>query len=128
MVGCFFRDLGVNIMRNIMVRCVENIVNIYVFLKLQIFDFFDILGSSGRPGTSFWWLFGCLGQHFSGLGGCWECTGNILQCLLVGARLAKVPRILRASKSDGKSSGSGPRTSSTTDCWTESTGLKDCRN
>ena len=30
-----------------MVRCVENIVNTDVFLKLQIFDFIDILGSSG---------------------------------------------------------------------------------
>ena len=30
-----------------MVRCVENVVNTDVFLKLQIFDFFDIWGSSG---------------------------------------------------------------------------------
>ena len=75
MVGCFFRDLGVNILRNMMVRCVENIVNTDVFLKSQIFDFFDILGSSGRPGTSFWRLFGSLGPHFGGPGG----AGNILQ-------------------------------------------------
>ena len=40
-------DLGVNMLRNMMVRCVENIVNIDVFLKLQIFYFFDILGSTG---------------------------------------------------------------------------------
>ena len=52
-VGCFLRDLGVNILRNMMVRYVENIVNTDVFSKSQIFDFFDILGSSGRPGTLF---------------------------------------------------------------------------
>ena len=51
------------------VRCEENIVNIDVSLKSQIFDFFDILGSSGRPGTSFWRLFGSLGPHFGGPGG-----------------------------------------------------------
>ena len=56
------------------VRCEENIVNIDVSLKSQIFDFFDILGSSGRPGTSFWRLFGSLGPHFGGPGGCWEYT------------------------------------------------------
>ena len=49
-----------------MVRCVENIVNTVVFLKLQIFDFVDILGSSGTawdfilaafwvPGAAFSW-------------------------------------------------------------------------
>ena len=58
-----------NMLRNMMVRCVENILNTYVFLKSQIFDFFDILGSSGRPGTSFWQLFGRLGPHFGGPGG-----------------------------------------------------------
>ena len=78
MVGCFFRDLGVNMLRNMMVRCVENIVNTDVFLKSQIFDFFDILGSSGRPGTSFWRLFGSLGPHFGGPGGCWEYTAILL--------------------------------------------------
>ena len=57
-----------------MVRYVENIVNTDVFLKSQIFDFFDILGSSGRPGTTFgrlfwtpgaafWWSGGVLGIH-----------------------------------------------------------------
>ena len=30
-----------------MVRCVGNIVNIDVFLKLRIFEFSDILGSTG---------------------------------------------------------------------------------
>ena len=55
-----------------MVRCVENIVNTDVFLKLQIFDFIDILGSSGtawdlilaafwEPGAAFWWSGGVLG-------------------------------------------------------------------
>ena len=74
MVGCFFRDLGVNILRNLMVRCVENIVNTDVFLKLQIFDFIDILGSSGTawdlilaafwtPGAAFWWSGGVLGIY-----------------------------------------------------------------
>ena len=46
------------------VRCEENIVNTDVSLKSQIFDFFDILGSSGRPGTSFWRLFGGPGAAF----------------------------------------------------------------
>ena len=78
MVGCFFKDLGVNILRNLMVRCVENMVNTDVFLKLQIFDFFDILGSLGRPGTSFWRLFGRLGPHFGGPGGCWEFSAILL--------------------------------------------------
>ena len=74
MVGCFFRDLGVNILRNMMVRCVENIVNTDVFLKLQIFDFIDILGSSGTawdlifaafwmPGAAFWWSGRVLGIY-----------------------------------------------------------------
>ena len=65
MVGCFLRDFGVTILRNMMVRCVENTVDTDVFLKSHIFDSFDILGSSGRPGTSFWWLFGCLGPHIT---------------------------------------------------------------
>ena len=49
-----------------MVRCVENLVNTYVFLKLQISEFSDIWGSTGTawdlileafrmPGTAFWW-------------------------------------------------------------------------
>ena len=61
----FFRDLGVNILRNMMVRCVENIVNTDIFSKSQIFEFFDILGSRGTawdlileafrmPGAAFW--------------------------------------------------------------------------
>ena len=41
-----------------MVRCVENIVNMYVFVKLQVFNFFDILGSSGTASdlilAAFW--------------------------------------------------------------------------
>ena len=56
------------------VRCVENIVNTDVFLKLQIFDFIDILGSSGTawdlilaafwtPGAAFWWSGGVLGIY-----------------------------------------------------------------
>ena len=70
-----------NILRNLMVRCVENIINTDVFLKLQIFYFFDILGSLGRPGTSFWRLFGRLGPHFGGPGGCWEYTAILLPWL-----------------------------------------------
>ena len=62
------------------VRCEENIINIDS-LKSQIFDFFDIWGSSGRPGTSFWRLFGSLGPHFGGPGGCWECTAILLPWL-----------------------------------------------
>ena len=57
-----------------MVRCEENIVNTDVFLKSQIFDFFDILGSSGRPGglilaafwvpgAAFWWSGRVLGIY-----------------------------------------------------------------
>ena len=61
-----------------MVRCEESIVNTDVFLKSQIFDFFDILGSSGRPGTSFWRLLGRLGPHFGGPEECWEYTAILL--------------------------------------------------
>ena len=81
MVGCFFRDLGLNILRNMMVRCVENILDTHVFLKSQIFYFFDILGSLGRPGSSFGWVFGRLGPHFGGPGGCWEYTAILLPWL-----------------------------------------------
>ena len=70
-------------LRNMMVRCEENIVNTDVFLKLHIFDFFDVLASPGRPGTSFWRLFGRLGRHFGGPAGCWEYTA-ILQPWLAG--------------------------------------------
>ena len=42
--------------------CEENLVNTDVFLNSHILDFFEILGSSGRPGTSLWQLFGCLGR------------------------------------------------------------------
>ena len=52
-----------------MVRCEENIVNIDVSLKSHIFDFFDILGSSGRPGTSFWAAFWEPGAAFWWSGG-----------------------------------------------------------
>ena len=69
-------------LRNMMVRCVENIVNTDVFLNSQIFGFFDILGSSGRPGPSFWQLFGHLGPHFDVPQG----AGRILQYLLCRAR------------------------------------------
>ena len=64
-----------------MVRCEENIVNTDVFLKSQFFNFFDILGSSGRLGTSFGRLFGCLGPHFRGPAGCWEYTAILLPWL-----------------------------------------------
>ena len=128
MVGCFFKDLGLNILRNMMVRCVENIVNTDVFLKSQIFDFFDILGSSGRPGTSFGRLFGRLGPHFGGPQG----AGNMLQYLLCLARpgwLAGLdPGGARTRSGEGNWKCLAPRTSSTTDCWTGTTGLKDCRN
>ena len=74
MVGCFFRDLGLNILRNMMVRCVENIVNTDVFLKSQIFDFFQyfgvlrtardlILAAFWTPGAAFWWSGRVLGVH-----------------------------------------------------------------
>ena len=59
MVGCFFRDLGVNILRNMVVRCIESLLNTNVFLKLQIFEFSDILGVL-RDG---------LGPHFGGFFG-----------------------------------------------------------
>ena len=55
------------------VRCVENILNTDVFLKLQIFEFSDILGSTGTawdlileafrvPGAAFWWSGGGAGN------------------------------------------------------------------
>ena len=75
MPGCFFSDLGVNILRNMMVRCVENIVNIYVFLKLQVFNFFDILGSSGTAWDLILGLFGARGRILV----IREGAGNILQ-------------------------------------------------
>ena len=57
-----------------MVRCVENIVNTYVFLKFQTFNLFDILGSSGTawdlilaafwvPGAAFSWSVRVLGIY-----------------------------------------------------------------
>ena len=52
-----------------MVRCKENVVNTNVFLKSQIFDFVDILESSGRPGTSFWVAFWTPGAAFWWSGG-----------------------------------------------------------
>ena len=63
------------------VRCEENIVNTDVFVKSHIFDVFDILGSSGRPGTSFGRLFGRLGPHSGGPAGCWEYTAILLRWL-----------------------------------------------
>ena len=107
-----------NILRNMMVRCVENIVNTDVFLKLQIFEFFDILGSSGRPGTSAWWLFGRLVPHFGGPQG----AGNMLQYLLGLARpgwLAGLdPGSERMWSGEGNWKCLALSTSSTTDCWT----------
>ena len=38
-------------------------------------------GPQGRLGTSFWRLFGCLGPHFGGPGGCWEYTAILLPWL-----------------------------------------------
>ena len=57
-----------------MVRCVQNLVNTDVLLKLQIFILFDILGSSGTawdlilaalwvPGAAFWWSGRVLGIY-----------------------------------------------------------------
>ena len=59
-----------NILRNMMVRCVENIVNTDAFLKSQIFDIFRYFGVLGTardlilaafwtPGAAFWWSAGC---------------------------------------------------------------------
>ena len=81
-----------------MVRCEENIVNTDVFLKSQIFDFFDILVSSGRPGTSFWRLFGHPGPHFGGPGGCCEYSVILLRWL---AGLGG-PKILPPLRLEGK--------------------------
>ena len=78
-----------------------------------------------------------MGPHFGGFSGAWgiilvvrEGAGNALgiYCSACCIRLARAPRIERILKLGGKSLGSGPRTSSTTDCWTGTTGLKDCRN
>ena len=64
-----------------MVRCVENIVNTDVFLKLQIFDFFDILGSSGTAWDLILAAFWMPGAHFGGPGGCWEYSAILLPWL-----------------------------------------------
>ena len=60
--------------RKIMVRCVQNLVDIYVFVKLQIFNLADILRSSGSawdlilaafrvPGAAFSWSGRVLGIY-----------------------------------------------------------------
>ena len=75
MAGCLLSDLGVNILRNMMVICVENLLNTDVCLSLQILDFFRYFGGP-RDG---------LGPHFGGFLDAWgriyvvrEGAGNLV--------------------------------------------------
>ena len=70
-----------NILRNMMVRCVENVVNTDVFLKSQIFDFFDMLVSTGTAWDLILEAFRVPGAAFLWSGGCWKYTAILLRWL-----------------------------------------------
>ena len=97
-----------------MVRCEENIINTDVFLNSQILDFFEILGSSGRPGTSFWQLFGCLGRILVVREG----AGNTVQYCYPGWLAGGGPRKTIIGRLEGRMMIRGGRQLTTTGCQT----------